>query len=339
MDVTKIKEYIIDNEYVEQILESIDCHHIQYHSNGYWTCGNKDGDNKSAITVYSDTLKCINYTRKMVKHDRATDLIDLVCFNKGISFFEALKFICDIIGIDYYYDFDKDMPESIAILKMLEDMKTEQEDEKEIRLKPIPKKILTYYYPYVNDMFFNDGISYETQIEFSIGYDDVTNRITIPIFSEVGDLVGVKGRLFADQLNDDDTKYNYIEPCAKSQILFGLNKTYPFIVEQRTVFVVESEKAVMQLWTYGYRNVVATGGSTVSRTQMDMLVRLGTDIIFAFDKDISKTDLEMLADKFADNVPIYAILDTDDLLDTKESPSDKQEKWEKLIAKNIIRIK
>lgn len=338
MDVTKIKEYIIDNEYVEQILESIGCHHIQYHSNGYWTCGNKDGDNKSAITVYSDTLKCINYTRKMVKHDRATDLIDLVCFNKGISFFEALKFICDIIGIDYYYDFDKDMPESIAILKMLEDMKTGQEDEKEIRLKPIPKKILTYYYPYVNDMFFNDGISYETQIEFSIGYDDVTNRITIPIFSEVGDLVGVKGRLYADQLNDD-VKYKYIEPCAKSQILFGLNKTYPFIVEQRTVFVVESEKAVMQLWTYGYRNVVATGGSTVSRTQMDMLVRLGTDIIFAFDKDISKTDLEILADKFADNVPVYAILDTDDLLDTKESPSDKQKKWEKLIAKNIIRIK
>ena len=39
---------------------------------------------------------------------------------------------------------------------------------------------------------FNDGISYETQQEFEIGYDELTNRITVPIRSEMHDLVGVK---------------------------------------------------------------------------------------------------------------------------------------------------
>ena len=56
-------------------------------------------------------------------------------------------------------------------------------------------------------MFLKDNISYETQQEFDIGYDEQTNRITIPIFSEIGDLVGVKGRIFKEELNEEAPKY------------------------------------------------------------------------------------------------------------------------------------
>ena len=39
LDVKELKNYIYENRYVEQILESIGCHHIKYHaSNSYWTC-------------------------------------------------------------------------------------------------------------------------------------------------------------------------------------------------------------------------------------------------------------------------------------------------------------
>ena len=39
LDAKELKNYIYENRYVEQILESIGCHHIKYHaSNTYWTC-------------------------------------------------------------------------------------------------------------------------------------------------------------------------------------------------------------------------------------------------------------------------------------------------------------
>lgn len=220
----------------------------------------------------------------MIETDRATDIIDLVCFCEKLSFPEGLKFICQEVGISYYHDFESDIPESLKILKLVNEMSTEQTDEKEVPLKPIPTEILDYYKPYVNDLFYEDGISYSTQKEFQIGYDTETNRITIPIYSEIGDLVGVKGRLFQKDVDESECKYLYLEKCAKSKILFGLNKTLPYIKRLGVVYVVESEKGVMQLWSYGYKNAVSTGGKNISRHQLDMLIRLALKLYFVLIK-------------------------------------------------------
>ena len=110
---------------------------------------------------------------------------------------------------------------------MLEDMDSNISEEKEKPLQPISEKILSYYKPYVNDLFYEDHINYETQREFEIGFDEETNRYTIPIRSELGDLVGVKARYFDRKVPDGMNKYIYLEPCAKSKIIYRLYKTLP----------------------------------------------------------------------------------------------------------------
>lgn len=341
MDVKELKNYVYENRYVEQILESIGCHHIKYHaSNGYWTCANATGNNNGAIVLYNNEyLMCLNYTRQMIKSERKTDIIDLVCYTKDLAFPEGLKFICEEIGMSYYHDFDEDIPESFKILKMIEDMNSNSINEKEKPLKPINECILSYYKPYVNDLFAEDYIDYSTQREFEIGFDEESNRYTIPIRSELGDLVGVKGRYFDRKVPDGENKYIYLEPCARSKILYGLNKTMKYIKQNNRVYILESEKAVLQLWGYGYRNAVSTGGKELSQNQIDMIVRLGADIIFAFDKDVEKTEIEDLANRFPDGVPIYYIYDEDKILDEKESPSDNPTKWQQLVTKNIYRLR
>lgn len=336
VDARELKEYILENNYVEQILDAIHCHHIKFHGD-YWTCGNPDGDNTGAIVIYNtENLSCTNYTRRMVETDRATDIIDLVCFCEKLSFPEGLKFICQEIGISYYHDFESDIPESLKILKLVNEMSTEQTDEKEVPLKPIPTEILDYYKPYVNDLFYEDGISYSTQKEFQIGYDTETNRITIPIYSEIGDLVGVKGRLFQKEVDESECKYLYLEKCAKSKILFGLNKTLPYIKRLGVVYVVESEKGVMQLWSYGYKNAVSTGGKNISRHQLDMLIRLGVKIVFCFDKDVVLEDVIRISDRLPDGIPAYYMFDKDNqLTGEKESPSDNKDRWEYLLENNV----
>jgi len=95
----------------------------------------------------------------------------------------------------------------------------------------------------------------------------------------------------------------------------------------------------MQLWSYGYKNSVATGGKELSSYQIELLIRLGVDIIICFDADVSKEEIEKLSERFIDNIPIYYIYDSDHILNEKESPTDSPQKWLHLNENNIYRIR
>ena len=333
MDIEILKEHILENNFIPTILEELGCHHIRK-KDGYFQCANPDGDNTTAVCVYENTnLTTINYTRDISNGKNIhTDLISLVEFYKNESFPYAVKWICDVLDIDYYSNLDEDLPKSLQLTKMLVEMQSVDVDtETEKPLKPIPEKILSYFEPYVNDMFNEDGVGYDTQVEFEIGYDELTNRITIPIRDDLGNLVGVKARYFYREVPEDEQKFMYIEKCARSQILYGLYKTINFIKKAQRVFVVEAEKGVQQLYDKGYFEAVATGGSKISKNQIDKLTRLCVPIIFVFDKDITKEELDDIASRFIDGTEVYALIDTIGILNEKESPTDDISKFEQLL--------
>lgn len=337
MLASELKETILNNSYTEQILEEIGCHSIVNHGE-YITCANKTGDNKQAIVIYlNDNLTCINYTRSMSKEKRTHDIFDLVSYNEGLSFPEALKFVCDVIGVDYY-NFQEELPESLQVLRMLKDMEIGDGTEDNTPLKPISEKILSYYLPYPNLMFQKDNIPLSIQEEFEVGYDPFTNYIIIPIRDELGSLVGVKGRWFGES-DGIHSKYTYIERCNKSRILYGYYQNKDYIKSSSSIYIVESEKAVMQLAGLGIKNVVSTGGKTISKAQVELITRTGCTPILAFDQDVSEEELNSIANMFLDGISVYAIIDKDHILSEKESPSDNPDHWFKLIKNNIYQIK
>lgn len=341
MDIEILKEHILENNFIPTILEELGCHHIRK-KDGYFQCANPDGDNTTAVCVYENTnLTTINYTRDISNGKNIhTDLISLVEFYKNESFPYAVKWICDVLDIDYYSNLDEDLPKSLQLTKMLVEMQSVDVDtETEKPLKPIPEKILSYFEPYVNDMFNEDGVGYDTQVEFEIGYDEFTNRITIPIRDDLGNLVGVKARYFYREVPEDEQKFMYIEKCARSQILYGLYKTINFIKKAQRVFVVEAEKGVQQLYDKGYFEAVATGGSKISKNQIDKLTRLCVPIIFVFDKDITKEELDDIASRFIDGTEVYALIDTIGILNEKESPTDDISKFEQLLERCMYKLK
>jgi DNA primase len=177
-----------------------------------------------------------------------------------------------------------------------------------------------------------DGIDYNTQVEFEYGYDNSTNRLTIPIRSEIGDLIGVKGRLFKEELDENDLKYIYIEPCNKSKVLYNIHRSHNHIKEKGFLYVGESEKFCAQLWSMGIRNSVAIGGHRFSKKQVELISRLCVDIIVCFDKDITQQEIEKECSKFINGIRVEYLLDVDGLLGEKESPSDKRVNFEKLVS-------
>lgn len=337
MDVQSLKEYILDNEKLPETLQEIGCHSIHDHG-GYITCGNKTGDNKSAIVIYlNENLTVVNYTRTMTSSKRTTDIFDLICYNEDYSFPEALKFCCNLFGLDYYQE-PEEVPESLQILKMLQQMATEEDDFDDTPLKPIPEKILSYYLPYGNKLWEDDGISLSTQKLFEVSFDPMTNSIAIPIRDEIGTLVGIKARRMEYDPDSGMSKYFFLEPCAKSRILYGLFQNIKFIQHTGTVWVGESEKFVQQLYDMGYYGV-STGGTKISKNQVEMLTRLNAKIVFCYDEDVDEEQLKNISNMFLNGIPVYAIIDKDHILDNKESPSDNPEKFKYLIKNNIYSLR
>lgn len=335
MDVTSLKEHILNEDLSEQVLEAIGCHSISRKSNDYITCANNDGDNKQAIVLYlNENLTVINYTRSISKNKRTTDLIDLVMFNEDCSFPEALKIVCAIIGIDFYQNELEDVPASIQLIKMLKGMMSNEEVEDSDPLKPINEKILSYYINAGNKLWEDEGISLEVQAEFQIMYDPKTNYIVIPVYDELGSLVGIKGRYFGEP-DEYHPKYIALEKYSKSRVLYGYWQNRGFIKNSRTLYIVESEKSILKLAEIGIRNAVSTGGKKISKHQIEMIVRSGCTPILAFDKDVNEEELRDVADLFIDGLDVYAIIDKDNILDEKESPMDRQDAWE-ILSKNYV---
>ena len=336
MDIRDLKEEILNRDLLTDILSEIGCHHIQDRGE-YIQCGNKDGDNPRSIAVYkNEYISCINYTRQITKNGRTADIFDLIAYVEDCSFAESIKFVCNVAGIDFYGE-REDLPESLQILRMLKDMCINDEDEDCGSVKPISEKILSYYLTCGNKMFEDDNISLEIQKEFEVGYDPQSNYITIPIRDSLGALVGIKGRYFGkpDELH---SKYTYIERCNKGKIIYGYWQNKDYIKNNQYIYIVESEKAVQQLATMGMRSCVSTGGKTISKYQVEEIIRTGCTPIFAFDKDVDEEELESIASMFMDGITVYAIIDKENILDEKESPSDKPEKWNHLVKNNIYQI-
>lgn len=338
MQVNELKEYLLNNELCEDVLTALGCGHVRNRGE-YISASNPDGgDNKQAITLYlSENLNCIDYTRQISKTKRATDIFDLVAYFKQCTFAESMKWVCDTVGLDYYHEPD-DVPESLMIIKMLKEMSTGGDEEDNTPLKPISEDVLRYYLPYGNKKWEDEGISLETQREFNIMYDPQTDYIAIPIFDSIGSLVGIKGRYFGIP-DEYHSRFTYLEKCNKSKVLYGYWQNKEFIKNNKYIIVVESEKSVLKLAEYGYRNVVSTGGKTISKYQVELITRTGCIPMFAFDEDVKENELEDIANLFIDGVSIYAVIDRDGLLEEKESPMDRQDVWRELYKNNVYKIK
>lgn len=334
IDIQELKQSIINEEKIELILQELNMHHIQDRGD-YYSCGMPDGDRPNSTVIYKDSLHVDAYTRSIEDKYGSSDIISLVSYINKTYLSHSIKWICEICGFNYYGESEQ-IPELTKwIMEMSKPLKT-SDDEIEY-LKPLNKDVLKYFGKYSNELFKKDGISSQTMIEFELGYDLKTHRITIPIRDEIGTLVGVKGRLFKEVVDDWEQKYIYLFPCAKSKILYGLDKTYGYIKKFGEVIVVESEKGVLQLWSNGIRNAVAIGGHKLSKSQVQKLTHLNVDIVLAFDEgadigengEIDKTYYKKEFNKFLPQQSIYCIYDKDkNILNSKKSPTDDMKKWE-----------
>lgn len=115
-------------------------------------------------------------------------------------------------------------------------------------------------------------------------YSRFIERITFPIYTLNGTLVGFGGRTItghnAKYVNSPQTKlFN------KSRLLYGYNVAKESIYKQKSVIVTEGYLDVVMLHQAGFSNSVATLGTALTQEHLPILKRGEPKVIVAYDGD------------------------------------------------------
>ncbi|AGI11752.1 hypothetical protein X915_gp103 [Bacillus phage vB_BanS-Tsamsa] len=348
-DLKEIKKRILREDKIEAVLEALECENIHTEQRGNLYCArlpeHHHSNNPRAVQAKADeNISCSIRNRgfsgdifnlvSYLAHDKRNDEVQ-----GDLS--QAKRFICELFGWDEYLNgVARKRKDYTACLK---DIMKKRNRKVEIKPNPvIPESTLDDYYYWGKPLPYYDwvleGISHETQIMYGIGYDALSHRVTIPLRNRFGQLVGVKGRIMVDE--EDERKYIYLCRCQNSMEWFNFHYAHPYILMERKVYIVESEKSCMKLFDKGIYNSLAIGASEISEAQAHIVKQLGLDIeiVLCYDKGIAIEDIKKNANLF-EGRKVSAMFDTDDLLDDKDAPIDKGiEIWRKLESEYVFEI-
>lgn len=346
MDLRELKQYIYENRKVEFVLNEIGCHHVKYHSKGYFTCGNYNGDNLGACVVYNEpSLHVFNYTRKMKK---SPDILDLVVLNmkqikqdKNFNIFDASKFLHNILGIKFVIKRNKNNENKYDPLEIFKrvcgfgkrkDLDCSVLDLKEIDDTNFQKGI-------IHKSWNKEGITNITINKFDLGYDYKHKRIVIPLrYWKDGTILGYNKRTVIDDYKELGIKKYYLTPnYPKSINIYGLYENKSLIEFYGYCVVFEAEKSVLRRNSRNDFSGIALQGHYMSSEQAAIINGLNIkEIIIALDKDISINTIREMCENFYLKKKVSYIYDKYDLLSEKDSPADANGKIYNYLFKHRV---
>lgn len=320
------------------VLESLELTGIRpNHSKREIRCSREEGRNPSSIRINVDTL----YYRCFSTGDKGS-IYTLVMDKLGKNFPQSLKWVAGVLKLDHSELRQRKitLPFNGFFKKLVKQSRTP-----EFYLEKYDESTLDRFANGYSLLFNKDGIGYDTQRFFYVGYDFYSNRVTIPQWDVNGNLVGIMGRL-NDPLAPKEARWLPIIPCQRSLTLFGYHFNYADIQRKRICFIGESEKFVMQLRSMGLRNALAVCGCDISSMQARYIKSLMCErLIVCFDEGLDEEQLAGEAKKLKITTPLYRnrvgyIYDAEhDVLTSgsKDSPSDLGiEAMKKLVKENVV---
>lgn len=297
-----------DNRYLSTIAEkgdnvSVTC---PYHADG------QEKHPSAYVYCSEDDPKIVYGTFKCFACQKAVQLYSLVGFCLGGDDKLGKKWLLDnycntIIAKKY----------NLPLLKI--------EAKKEKKKKYLDEKILDdldFYHPYLEKRKINKS----TAKRFRVGFDELQNTITFPVWDEYNRLVMITRRAV-------NTKRFFI-PYGVEKPVYLLNFVNKYKISR--VYVCESQINALTLWSWGYPAIALFG--TGSSKQYEILKRSGIkNFVLCFDGDEAG---KSGARKFIDNLCNYASISVKAIPQGKDVNDLEKEEFESLsIITNKINIK
>lgn len=338
-DLKTIKERILDEDKVGQLLEAMDCLFVDKKNNRYEAQLPEkfNSPNKRSVQVYlNESLS----SRIRTLGESDLDIYGLVSYivhdrfseeERQSDLFNAKRWICETLG---YNDFANNSfvknpaADQLKWLKEVKKRRKRKRDLSNLENQTYDEDILNQYVMLPHQIYIDEGVSYDTQLEFQVGYDIKSQRIIFPIHNRFGEIVSIKGRTIYDDYEKRDIyKFIYLYNFNKMIELFNWHRALYYILEKKEVIVFEGEKTSMLATQWGFRNCVSISGDDLSEWQVNMIKELGSEvqIIIAMDKDKSIEAVKKQAAKFGKTRMVYALWDCAELFVDRDSPTDRGE--------------
>ena len=118
-------------------------------------------------------------------------------------------------------------------------------------------------------------------------YDRLRGRLIFPIFDVQERPIAFGGRLIAEARPGQPKYWNSPETpvFSKSKTLYGLSRARKAIAAREQAVVVEGYTDVIACHQAGFENVVATLGTSLTEDHVQILARLASVVLLAFDAD------------------------------------------------------
>lgn len=334
-DKKEIKE-AMSIEDVEGVLELLGAFHYRENDEKLiieTVCHNNLGEGSNKLYYYTNTKLFNCYS-----NCGAFDIFELVQkYFDEYTLDDAVNWVTERNGFNFTNGgFEKKSQEEIEELPYQKRWANEySRDILDNHLKPA----------FVKD-WVEEGISKETQLSFEVKYNPRDGAVVFPHYDEIGRLVGIRQRNLAQDMIDRYGKYrpanirNVLFSSPLSFYLFGVNRNKFAIKRTKRAIVFEGEKSVMLMEQYVGKpnnNTVASFGTSFSIHHLKILEEMGVnEIVFAYDRqyrvaDGTDSEYKMLAEKLqrfhkrfaSKEMTISFMMDTENLLDYKDSPIDK----------------
>lgn len=363
-DLKVIKQRLLEEDRLEELLDQMGCENIGYEGElviAQLPSSHKS-NNKRSVQIRKNESLTSHVRSRGVKGD-VFSLVSYIVNNIPANelqtdLHKAKEWIIEVMG---YYDildgrYEVKENKGKKLNSWLKDVKKNRNRLNLDEVKPnhpINENIVNQYVMNPWYDWIKEGISWQTQKEFEVGYDLWTDRVVTMVRNKDGRLIGVKGRYVGDNQDIlDHKKYLYLQRMNKSVELFNLHRALPYILKHKKVLVWEGYKSVMKCHDMGLYNAVSIEGDDISPVQASLLKELGIDIeiILCFDKDkMNLVDAEsgevceyppeiMTQAEQISNRKVFALIDKWDILQEKDSPIDcGRERFEGLY-KNKVKL-
>ena len=135
-------------------------------------------------------------------------------------------------------------------------------------------------------------------------YDVFRNRIMFPINDSAGRTVAFSGRIFPERQEKDREDAKYLntpetDMFVKSRILFGYDRAKQSIRKNKFAILVEGQMDVIMSHQAGFPNTLAASGTAFTPEHIDLLKRLSSNLVMAFDADRAGIDSAIRASSLA----------------------------------------
>ena len=117
-------------------------------------------------------------------------------------------------------------------------------------------------------------------------YDTYRNRIMFPLYDLTGNIVWYNGRIYDN--NDSTNKYinsRETDIFKKGELLFNYHRAKENTRNYKFVIIVEGQIDAIRCYQAGYKNVVASLGTAITKQHAMLLRRLSDNIVLCFDGD------------------------------------------------------